>query len=111
MRDTIAKMVRASAESEYMRLDTEFHLAVARATRNRHLTSAIEEIRMELNDALSLLPESETWHRRISGEHEAIFDAIESRDPDAAGAAAELHVANSDKGVRAVLAAIGRRRR
>jgi len=111
MRDTIAKMVRASAEPEYMRLDTEFHLAVARATRNRHLTSAIEEIRMELNDALSLLPESETWHRRISGEHEAIFDAIEGRDPDAAGAAAELHVANSDKGVRAVLAAIGRRRR
>jgi GntR family transcriptional repressor for pyruvate dehydrogenase complex len=111
MRDTIAKMVAASSEPEYMRLDTAFHLAVARATRNRHLTRAIEEIRMELNDALSLLPESETWHRRISGEHEAIFGAIEACDPDAAGAAAELHVANSDKGVRAVLAAIGRRGR
>jgi GntR family transcriptional regulator, transcriptional repressor for pyruvate dehydrogenase complex len=110
MRETIARMAEARTEPEYMRLDTEFHLAVARATRNRHLTRAIEEIRMELNDALSLLPESETWHRRISGEHEAIFDAIEAGDPDAAGAAAELHVANSDKGVRAVLAAIGRRR-
>ena len=110
MRDTIARMVEALTEPDYMRLDTEFHLAVARATRNRHLTHAIEEIRTQLNDALSLLPESETWHRRISGEHEAIFDAIEAADPDAAGAAAELHVASSDKGVRAVLAAIGRRR-
>jgi len=110
MRDTIAKMVEALTEPDYMRLDTEFHLAVARATRNRHLTHAIEEIRTQLNDALSLLPESETWHRRISGEHEAIFDAIEAGDPDAAGAAAELHVASSDRGVRAVLAAIGRRR-
>jgi GntR family transcriptional regulator, transcriptional repressor for pyruvate dehydrogenase complex len=110
MCDTIAKMGDAVTEPDYMRLDTEFHLAVARATRNRHLARAIEEIRMELNDALSLLPESETWHRRISGEHEAIFDAIEAGDPDAAGAAAELHVANSDKGVRAVLTAIGRRR-
>ena len=106
MRDTIAKMVEALTEPDYMRLDTEFHLAVARATRNRHLTHVIEEIRTQLNDALSLLPESETWHRRISGEHEAIFDAIEAGDPDAAGAAAELHVASSDKGVRAVLAAI-----
>src|SRR5207253_4236944 len=107
MRDTIAKMVRASAEPEYMRLDTEFHLAVARATRNRHLTSAIEEIRMELNDALSLLPESETWHRRISGEHEAIFDAIEAGDADEAETATQRHVANSDQRVRALLAASG----
>jgi DNA-binding FadR family transcriptional regulator len=110
MRETITKMVDALAEPDYMRLDTGFHIAVAQATGNRHLVQAIEEIRMQLNDALSLLPESETWHRRISGEHEAIFNAIEAGDPDAAGAAAELHVANSDKGVRAVLTAIERRR-
>jgi DNA-binding FadR family transcriptional regulator len=93
-----------------MRLDTAFHIAVAQATGNRYLAQTIEEIRMQLNDALSLLPESETWHRRIFGEHEAIFEAIEAGDPDTAGAAAELHVANSDKGVRAVLTAIERRR-
>jgi GntR family transcriptional regulator, transcriptional repressor for pyruvate dehydrogenase complex len=111
MRDAIERVVEGLTEPDYMRLDTEFHLAVARATRNRHLTRAVEEIRMELNDALSLLPESETWHRRIFGEHEAIFEEIEAGDPDAAGAAAELHVAASDKGVRAVLTAIERRRR
>ena len=111
MRAAMARVVEGLSEPEYMRLDTEFHLAVAGATRNRHLTGAVEEIRMQLNDALSLLPESETWHRRIFGEHEAIFEAIEAGDPDAAAAAAELHVAASDKGVRAALTAIERRRR
>jgi GntR family transcriptional regulator, transcriptional repressor for pyruvate dehydrogenase complex len=110
IRRAIRNMVEARTEPDYMRFDTEFHLAVARATRNRYLTHAIEEIRMQLNDALSLLPESETWHRRISGEHEAIFDAIEAGDADEAEAATQLHVANSDQGVRALLAAIGRRR-
>lgn len=110
IRRAIRNMVDARTEPDYMRFDTEFHLAVARATRNRYLTRAIEEIRMQLNDALSLLPESETWHRRISGEHEAIFDAIEAGDADAAEAATQLHVANSDQGVRALLAAIRRRR-
>lgn len=109
MRRAIRNMVESTTEADYMRFDTEFHLAVARATRNRYLERATEEIRMQLNDALSLLPESETWHRRISGEHEAIFDAIEAGDVDEAEAATELHVANSDQGVRALLAAVRRR--
>ena len=110
MRRAIRSMVGSGSEPEYMRFDTEFHLAVARATRNRYLVRATEEIRMKLNDAFSLLPESEIWHRRISGEHEAIFGAIETGDPGAAEEAAELHVANSDQGVRALLVAIRRRR-
>jgi DNA-binding FadR family transcriptional regulator len=110
MRRAIRNMVESTTEADYMRFDTEFHLAVARATRNRYLEQATEEVRMQLNDALSLLPESETWHRRISGEHEAIFDAIEAGDPDEAEAATALHVANSDQGVRALLAAVRRRR-
>lgn len=116
-RDDVAKMRRAlkgmadaTTEPEYMRCDTEFHLAIAGATHNRYLRSAQEDVRLQLNDALSLLPESETWHRRLSGEHEAILDAIEARDARAAEAATELHVDNSERGVRAVLAAIGRRR-
>jgi GntR family transcriptional regulator, transcriptional repressor for pyruvate dehydrogenase complex len=110
MRRAIRSMVAARSEPVYMRFDTEFHLAVARATHTRYLVAAIEDIRLQLNDALSLLPESDTWHRRISGEHEAIFDAIETRDPDGAEAAALLHVENSDRSVRAVLAAVARRR-
>jgi DNA-binding FadR family transcriptional regulator len=110
IRRKLESMSGASIEPDYMRFDTEFHIAIAAATRNRYLKRAAEDVRMELNDALSLLPETETWHRRLSGEHEAILAAVEAGDADAAEAAATLHVRNSDTSVRAVLAAIGRRR-
>ena len=110
MRATIRSMISARDEPEYMRFDTEFHLAVASATQNRFLMRTMEDIRLQLNDALSLLPESETWHRRISGEHEAIFAAIDARDSGGAEKATVLHVDHSDRSVRATLAAIRRRR-
>lgn len=110
MQAALAGMTAAESEPAYMRYDTEFHVAVARATHNRHLVAAIEQIRVEINDALSLLPESETWHRRLEREHEHIFAAIEAGDRDAAEAATELHVSASDRGVRAVLASLRRPR-
>jgi DNA-binding FadR family transcriptional regulator len=102
-------MAEAVGEPEYMRYDTDFHLAVARATRNRFIERAIEEIRLRLNDVMSLLPESDTWHQRISDEHEAVVAAIEARDGEAAEAMMDLHVGHSDQGIRAVLSAIRRR--
>jgi DNA-binding FadR family transcriptional regulator len=105
---TIRSMTQSDTEAEYMRFDTEFHIAVARATRNRFMESAIEDVRLRLNDPMSLLPESDTWHRRISGEHETIVEAIEARDADAAEAAMDLHVAHSEQSLRALLAAIRR---
>jgi len=110
MRATIRGMADAQDEPDYMRFDTEFHLAVANATQNRYLVRSMEDIRLQLNDALSLLPESETWHRRISGEHEAILAAIEASDERAAEKATLVHVDHSDRSVRATLAAIRRRR-
>ena len=64
---------------------------------------------MKLNDAMTLLPESDVWHRRISREHEALLDAIERSDADEAERVMEQHVANSEQSLRAVLAAIRRR--
>lgn len=110
MRAAIRSMLDAREEPEYMRFDTEFHLAVAEATQNRFLVQSMEDIRLQLNDALSLLPESETWHRRISGEHEAIFEAIGKRDAKSAEKTTLVHVDNSDRSVRATLAAIRRKR-
>jgi DNA-binding FadR family transcriptional regulator len=92
-----------------MRHDTDFHIAVARATGNAFLTRAIEEIRMRLNDAMTLLPESEAWHQRLSGEHGALLEAIENGDADSAETLMQEHVAISEQGLRAVLAAIRRR--
>ncbi len=105
----IRAMDKAPTEADYMRYDTELHIAVAAAARNRFMREAIEEVRLRLNDALSLLPESDAWHRRLSREHEAIVSAIDVRDPDGAFAAMDLHVANSVQGIGAALAAIRRR--
>ena len=109
MRSAAESMPAAVAEYEYMRYDTEFHLAVAAATRNRFLGRAIEEIRVRLTDAMVLLPESDLWHRRIDEEHEAVIQAIEARDEPGAEEAMSVHVANAEQGLRAVLAAVGRR--
>jgi GntR family transcriptional regulator, transcriptional repressor for pyruvate dehydrogenase complex len=109
MRRAISGMAKATSEPDYMRHDTDFHLAVAQATGNAFLTRAIEEIRMRLNDAMTLLPESEAWHLRISGEHEELLGAIETQDADVAETVMQEHVANSEQGLRAVLAAIRRR--
>lgn len=110
MKAALEAMTASTTEPEYMRHDTEFHVAVARATHNRYLTGSIEQIRVDINDALSLLPESETWHRRINGEHEAIFQAICDGNAAAAEAASAFHVKASDTGIRALMASIGRRK-
>ena len=102
-------MGAADTEPDYMRHDTEFHLAVARATRNRFMVDAIEDVRLRLNDAMSLLPESDTWHRRLGGEHDAILAAIKARDARAAERAMAGHVTASDLSLRAVMSAIRRR--
>jgi DNA-binding FadR family transcriptional regulator len=109
MRRAIKGMAAATTEPDYMRHDTDFHIAVARATGNAFLTRAIEEIRMRLNDAMTLLPESEAWHQRLSGEHGALLEAIENGDADSAETLMQEHVAISEQGLRAVLAAIRRR--
>jgi len=109
MSSALEQMASATAEPDYMRYDTQLHLAVAGATRNSLMVGAIEDIRLRLNDVMSLLPESDTWHRRLSGEHEAVVSTIEVRDEDGAEAAMEHHIAASEQGVRAVLTAIRRR--
>jgi GntR family transcriptional repressor for pyruvate dehydrogenase complex len=108
MRRALRGMEAAPTDADFMYFDTEFHLAVASATHNRFLTQAIEQIRTDLNDALSLLPETEAWHRQLSAEHEAIYTAVQARDAQAAEAAADEHVANSNTGVRAALTAVRR---
>jgi GntR family transcriptional regulator, transcriptional repressor for pyruvate dehydrogenase complex len=109
MRRAIRGMRAATSEPDYMRHDTDFHIAVAHATGNAFLTRGIEEIRMRLNDAMTLLPESEAWHGRISGEHEALLEAIENGDAETAEALMQEHVASSEQSLHAVLAAIKRR--
>lgn len=99
----------ATHEAEYMRHDTELHLALGAATQNRFLKAAEEDIRHGLNDVISLLPESDIWHRRVSEEHHRLFEVISQCDADAAAEAMRAHIAHTRQGAQAVLAALRRR--
>jgi GntR family transcriptional regulator, transcriptional repressor for pyruvate dehydrogenase complex len=103
-------MASAANELEYMRSDTGFHLAVAGATGNHYFIRAVEEVRAQLHDAISLLPETEAWHSGIALEHGAILEAIRMRDEDAAEGAMARHIHASNQGIRALLELIRRRR-
>jgi DNA-binding FadR family transcriptional regulator len=45
----------------------------------------------------------------MEGEHEALLEAIANGDAETAETLMQVHVANSEQGLRAVLAAIRRR--
>ncbi len=97
------RMAAASTDAEFMREDTAFHLAIARATGTRFLVEAIEQARLHLNSVLALLPDSQAWHEMSVSEHEAILDALARRDPGTAHDLMYEHVKGTARSVRALL--------
>jgi DNA-binding FadR family transcriptional regulator len=97
---------RAGTDAQFIEHDTEFHLAIARATQNRFLIEGVEHLRVVLNDVLAALPESQLWRERTRVEHAAVVLAIEARDPEGARRAMRTHVAHTDQSARALLAAL-----
>ncbi len=104
-----AAATAATTDAEFMQADTEFHMALAQASRNRLFREAAERIRLELNDAMIALPESPVWHERSAREHDAIFDAVRRQDPARAGTAMTTHANHTERSIRALLAALHRR--
>jgi GntR family transcriptional regulator, transcriptional repressor for pyruvate dehydrogenase complex len=97
------RMAAAGTDAEFMREDTAFHLAIARATGNRFLVEAIEQGRLHLNSVLALLPDSQAWHELSVSQHEAIVDALARRDPESAHDLMYEHVKGTARSVRALL--------
>jgi len=102
-----AAAVAAQTDVEFMQADTEFHFALAEASGNRLFREAVEKIRLELNDAMSALPESPVWHERSARQHEAILNAVREQDRDSAALAMETHIAHTQQSVEALLSALG----
>jgi GntR family transcriptional repressor for pyruvate dehydrogenase complex len=86
--------------------DAAFHLAIARATGNSFFVAGVEEARRVLTPALFALPESALWYERTAREHGAIVTAIMTRNPSDARDAMRSHLAGTDRGVRALIAAL-----
>lgn len=82
--------------------DYAFHLAVAVCTGNRFFEGVMAEMRdsimtgMEITRSFGLLRTREAL-AEVHLEHRAIFDAIQSSEPDAARAAMRRHLENAMK--------------
>jgi DNA-binding FadR family transcriptional regulator len=105
--DINAAAAAAATDAEFMQADTEFHLALAEASGSRLFREAVERIRLELNDAMSALPESRVWHERSAREHDAILRAVRERDRHGAALAMATHIAHTQNSVEALLSALG----
>ncbi len=105
---TVAAEGAASAEAEddatFTARDNAFHLAIASASHNSFVHEAVVQVRLILNDALLARPASPVWQERTAVEHDAILQAIATRDPDAAAAAMRTHAAWTADNVRELLA-------
>lgn len=90
------------------RADFEFHLAIARATRNPHFPHFLETVMREINFDLMLKHrktgiKQEASLRRINREHAAILTAVTKGDPAAARNALSAHLEESLGSYRKIL--------
>jgi DNA-binding FadR family transcriptional regulator len=93
----------AAKLSDYRRLDSRLHLAIAEVTGSPSLTSAMADVRMRLNELLDAIPLLERNIEHSNEQHEAIVNAILATDADAARAAMQEHLAGTATLLRAFL--------
>jgi len=105
--DHLESLDTEDAEIE-ARADYDFHLAIARATRNPHFPSFLEAVFREINFDLLLkhrqpAPAARNYLRKINKEHAAILAAITQGDAKAARNALAAHLEESLNRYRALL--------
>jgi GntR family transcriptional repressor for pyruvate dehydrogenase complex len=94
--------------------DFRFHHLIAVATGNRYFADIMSHLgatlipRARINSSRIAREDWSQYHRRLSREHEEIYDAIARRDPEAARAAMRLHLTNSRERLRRAQEATGK---
>lgn len=102
----LARAAKTADDTLFTSLDTQFHMAAARATHNRFFAEAVEPVRLVLRDAIQLLPESPLWQQRSLREHARILAALHAGDSQAARKAVLAHVEHTARSLRALLKAL-----
>ena len=102
LRETIAVLDASESVAAFRRADGAFHSGVAAAAGNPLLTAAIEDARQMVFTPTDALPYSILLAVSREG-HEAICDAIEAQDADAATAAMSAHIRASAREFRGIL--------
>jgi DNA-binding FadR family transcriptional regulator len=94
LRHCLAETSSASL-SDYRRMDSRLHLAIAEVSGSPSLTSATADVRMRLNELLDAIPLLAVNLDHSNQQHEAIVTAILAGDPDAARLAMQEHLSGT----------------
>jgi DNA-binding FadR family transcriptional regulator len=84
--------MRSEGHGEFLQLDTRFHLAIAKATRNPTIVSMTKMLFRQLEIARDMAPHSLTESQRAIELHEMTYEAILGGDADAIDAAMDAHL-------------------
>jgi DNA-binding FadR family transcriptional regulator len=93
----MARMDDADNPARRNQLDASFHIAIARSSGNPLIVKLVEDLRSVLEEHSLAVARAPYRRRAASHEHRAIYDAIVDRDPDAAAAAMEAHLAAAER--------------
>ncbi|MGC4154216.1 MAG: FCD domain-containing protein [Propionicimonas sp.] len=104
---TATAMRKENSIEEFNRLDTAFHVQLARAVRNdliAELTVAIREaVREPILVASEQMDDWATFRLALIVEHELVLEAIAAGDAEEAAAAMESHIRNAYANLAAAL--------
>ncbi|TCC39841.1 FadR/GntR family transcriptional regulator [Kribbella sindirgiensis] len=93
----------AATLTDYRRLDSRLHLAIAEVTGSPSLTSAMADVRMRLNELLDAIPLLQPNLDHSNEQHRAVVDAILAGDPQTARQTMQEHLAGTEALLRAFL--------
>ncbi|HZX01623.1 FadR/GntR family transcriptional regulator [Kribbella sp.] len=93
----------AASLTDYRRLDSRLHLAIAEVTGSPSLISATADVRMRLNELLDAIPLLERNIEHSNQQHKVIVDAVLAGDPEAARQAMQEHLSGTAALLRAFL--------
>ena len=93
LRELVAKMKACGTnETQFARLDAEFHVVIAKASGNSLTLNLVSMIRSQLIRALTKALRSPNAILHSNKEHTTLLNAIESKDADASRAAMLAHL-------------------
>lgn len=96
LRTMLDEMHHADELADFNRLDTEFHVVLARAGGNplvTDLTVAVREaLRRPIREASERMDDWLWFRDKLLAQHEAIFEAVRDGDAAAAASAMEAHI-------------------
>jgi len=92
LQDLVDRMRQIDVFSEYRKLDTQFHLLIAKTTQTNRLPAIVVDIHAELTDLLQTAPYSNAQRIHSTQQHQDIVDAIRQKDGDRARQLMQEHI-------------------